>query len=102
MNPKTSEKSPDWGSHGTYASGHGRACVKRLHQSDWDTSGPGAPGAPSSDGREPCCGARLIAPGMSSLWSANSVQTITMIAKVTILVIADPAPCMPVVARLEY
>src|SRR6202035_3376057 len=61
---------------------------------------PGAPGAPSSDGRQPCYGVRLTALRMSSLWSANSAQTITMIATVTMPVIADTAPCMPDVARL--
>jgi len=34
------------------------------------------------------------------VWSANSAQMITMIAMVTMPVIADTAPCMPVVARL--
>ena len=37
---------------------------------------------------------------MSSLWSTNSAQTITMIAMVTMPVTTDTAPCMPVVARL--
>jgi hypothetical protein len=35
-------------------------------------SAPGAPGPPSSDGRQPCYGVRLTALRMSSLWSANS------------------------------
>lgn len=61
---------------------------------------PGAPGAPSSGGRPPGYGVWLTALRMSSLWSANSAQTITMIAMVTMPVIADTAPCMPVVARL--
>ena len=40
---------------------------------------PGAPGAPSSGGRPPGYGVRLTALRMSSLWSVNRAQTITMV-----------------------
>ena len=58
---------------------------------------PGEPGMPSSDGRLSCYGVRLTVLRMSGLWSANSAETITMIALAAVPVIAstDPAHRWP-------
>ena len=94
MNPKTSEKSPDWGFHAAMLTGAALLVSSGYAGAHGVRAASGGPGAPSSGGRPPCYGARLTAPRISSLWSANSAQAITMIAMVTMPVIVGTAPCV--------
>ena len=80
--------------------GAAASCVKRLHRSGRSALRSGRTRSTIQRRTQPCYGVRLTALRMSSLWSANSAQAITMITMVRMPVTADTAPCMPVVARI--
>ena len=98
LSTQVGEESPSWGFHAAMVTG-----AARLVSSSYvgAVGVRAASGAPASDGRPPGYGVWLTALRVSSLWSANSAQTITMIAMVTMPVTADTTPCMPVMARLN-
>ena len=100
LSTQVGEKSPSWGFHAAMVTGAARLVSSGYTGAVGVHSPPDPPPAPSSDGGPAVLRRAFPALRMSSLWSANSAQTITMITMVRMPVTADTAPCMPVVARL--